>query len=109
MSDKIININQLFSSQSLITRQIARDLYGLIDQMPEDSIILDFSGIDFASRSFFDEFNSYETQLNLSGKKVRIINLNDNLAPLYKLVGENSKKRRSISYKSVANAKVISI
>ena len=109
MSEKIININQLFFSQSLITRQIARDLYGMVTQMPEDSIILDFSGIDYASRSFFDEFNSFENQFNLAGKKVRIINLNDNLAPLYKLVRENTKKRISIPCESVASAKVISI
>lgn len=109
MSDKIIDINELFSSQSLVTRQVARDLFNLIAQIPENSIILDLSKIDYASGSFFDEFNSYEKKFKLTGKKVKIINLSDNLAPLLKLAKESSKKRIHQSYESVANAKEISI
>lgn len=109
MSDRIIDISKLFSSQSLVTRQAARDLFTLIAQMPENPIILDLSQIDFASRSFFDEFNSYENEFKLSGKKVKMINLNDNLAPLFKMVKESSKTISNISYDSIANAKVISI
>lgn len=109
MSDNVINISDLFSSNSLITRQAARDLFTYISHMPENSIILDFSQIDYASRSFFDEFNSYESKFKLLGKKVDITNINDNLASLLKMVKENAKSMSSISYESVANAKVISI
>jgi anti-anti-sigma regulatory factor len=109
MSDKIINISELFSSHSLVTRQAARDLFALISHMPDNSIILDLSQIDFASRSFFDELNSYESKFRLLGKKVEIININDNLISLLQLVKERAKTMSSISYESIANAKVITI
>ena len=109
MSDKIINISELFSSYSLMTRQAARDLFTYISHMTENSIILDLSEIEYASRSFFDEFNSYESKFKLLGKKVDITNINDNLVSLFQMVKEKAKTMSSISYESMANAKVISI
>jgi hypothetical protein len=109
MSDKIINISELFSSNSLITRQAARDLFTYISHLTENSIILDLSQIKYASRSFFDEFNSYESKFRLLGKNVDIKYINDHLASLYQMVKENAKSMSSISYESIANAKIISI
>jgi anti-anti-sigma regulatory factor len=109
MSDKIINISNLFSSHSLVTRQAARDIFELISQMPENSIILDLAQIDFASRSFFDELNNYENTFRLSGKKVEIINMNDHIASLLQMVKEKVDTTRGVSYESIAKASIISL
>ncbi len=109
MLNKIINISELFCTQSLITRQAARNLFEIISHSNENIIVLDFSKIEYATRSFFDEFNSFESQFKLLGKNVELSNIKDSLFTLFKLVKEKSKSMSSISYSSVANAKIINI
>ena len=57
MSDKTIKVSELYQSSSLITRDAARDLFNVISHLPETYIKLDFSNVQYASRSFFDELN----------------------------------------------------
>jgi hypothetical protein len=109
MSDKIINISNLFSSYSLVTRQAARDICELISQMPENSIILDMERIAYASRSFFDELNSYENTFILSGKNVELINVNHNIASLLQMVKEKVNTTHNVSFESMAKASTISL
>ncbi len=99
----------MFSSNSLVTRQAARDLFDFISHLPESDITLDFAQSNFASRSFFNELISFESKLKLLSKKITIINLNENLSPLLEIVRNSSKMLSSISYTSVSNAIVINI
>lgn len=109
MSNKIILLTEIFKSSSLITRRAARELFDVISESEDKKIILDFNKIEFASRSFFDELNSKMSEIKLLGKNIEIINLNENLAKLYKIVVNASKTKSSISYSSVARASVITI
>lgn len=107
MSNKIINVNELFNSTSLVTRQAARDLFDIIAQSNESIIQLNFSEIAHASRSFFDELNSQKTKIRLLGKKVEYINLNPNLQNLLSIVENASSMKSSISYSVISDAQNI--
>lgn len=109
MSSKVINITTLFSSNSLITRQTARDLFEFVSHLPEADILLDFAQSSFASRSFFNELISFESKLKLLGKKIEIINLNENLSSLLEIVRNSSKTMSSVSYTKINNAGIINI
>lgn len=109
MLDKTIKLSEKYNSSSLITRQAARELFIAIAETKEERIILDFSNIEFASRSFFDELNSQMNKANLLGKNIKLISIDENIKKLYDLVVKASKSKTSISYSSVANADVITI
>jgi hypothetical protein len=107
MSDNTIYIAELFDSQSLVTRQAARDLFNKISTTTASNISLDFSMINFASRSFFDELNNSQSKLKLLGKQVEFQNLNDVLSSLLQIVKSTANSRSSILYTSTANAQVL--
>lgn len=109
MLNKTINLAEFFNSSSLITRQAAQEVFNIISESPEKVIILDFSQIKFASRSFFDEFNSLKSKISLLGKRVKFANLNDHIAKLFQLVVDAEKSKSSLSYSSVANAETVII
>lgn len=104
-----LNLEKFFDSSSLITRQAARELFDIISKTPDDHIILDFFNVNFATRSFFDEFNSKISNLKLLGKSVDFINQNENIKLISDIVVKNSKQRSSLSYASVANVEVVSL
>lgn len=107
--NQIISLSDLFKSSSLIARQAARELFDIVSKTSQIEIVLDFKNIDFASRSFFDELNSQSGKINLLGKKVEFINLNENLKKLLEMVVSESKSKNSVSYASVANIETITI
>lgn len=109
MLNKIINLGEIFNSSSLITRQMAREIFNIIAKSDENKIVLDFNKIEFASRSFFDELNNEMSKITLLGKEVEFINLNESIEKLYKMVVDASKSKSSISYSSVSKAEVITI
>lgn len=107
MSASTINISEVFDAQSLVTRQAARDLFTRISSMPESIVYLDFSRINFASRSFFDELNNFQSNFRLLGKQVELQNLNQTLSTLLQIVKSTSQSKSSISYASTANAQTL--
>lgn len=109
MLDKTIKISDFIRSSSLITRDAARDLFKTISVLPESQIILDFSDIAYASRSFFDELNGNQNKLKLLGKVVEYINLPDSLVQLNQKVTNSYISRNSFVYSSVSNAPVITV
>ena len=100
---------ELFSAQSLITRQAARELFTHVSTLPENNITLDFSKISFASRSFFDELNNCESNFKLLGKKMSFYNLDPALASLHQVVKNTSQLKSSMSYSNTSSAQTISI
>lgn len=108
MLSKNIRLSEHFNSTSLITRQAARDIFEIISSSAETEIVLDFSNIQNATRSFFDEFNAFKKKIHLLGKTIEIVNLNSNLTQLYNLVTKQSETN-GINYTSTANARFITI
>lgn len=108
MSSKIV-IKDLFDSTSLVTREPARQLFTCISGLSDNSIVLDFSEIQYASRSFFSEWNSFQSKLSLLGKQVEIINLDDNLSMLNEIVIKAIASKSRMVYSSLASAKYLTI
>ena len=109
MSSRVINLSEFFNSSSLISRQAARELFDVISKTTEEAILLDFLMINFASRSFFDEFNSKMSSLKLLGKKVEFVNLNVNVKTLFEIVIQAAQSKSSPAYASVANVRVVNL
>ena len=90
MHSATIVMDEFIKSQSLVTRQAARDLFWKISEMTESNITLDFSRIQYSSRAFFDELNHLQNELELSGRHIELQNLNQNLASLFQIVRSRS-------------------
>ena len=104
-----INLAAFATSPNLATRQIARELADVLMHSMEKQITLDFSDVEYASRSFFDELNAAMSKIALLGKTVEFRNLNEDLEKLYNYVKETARSNSSLSYASVASAEVITI
>jgi len=109
MSVNQIILADVFHSESLVTRTAAKSLLEAISTSPDSKILLDFSDIKFASRSFFDELHSYKSKFILLGKKVEFINLDKSLNQLLRIVEHTNSAKNHSFYSSVANAQVINI
>ena len=105
----IINLAAFATSPNLATRQIARELVDTLVHSTERQITLDFSEIEYASRSFFDELNAAMSKIALLGKTVEFRNLSEDLEKLHNFVKETARSKSSFSYASLANAEVITI
>lgn len=107
MSDKIIHLRDVFNSSSLITRQAARDLFDMIQHSPETRIALDFNGIEYSSRSFFDELISKEPLFMPLGKSVTFVNVSRDLEQMMELV--RSPSHHVMAYQSVNSGTAVTI
>lgn len=104
---KTFYFNKFVNSTSLATREIAREVCEEIEKMSAKQIILDFSNIEYASRSFFDELNNRLDNI-IRHKKVEIIHLNKNLNVLYQLV-RTPKTKLNTHRLSISKVKVLAI
>ena len=109
MSANQIILVDIFRSESIVTRAAAGTLLDIISKTPDSKIFLDFAGIKFASRSFFDELYSYKSKFKLLGKSVEFVNLDSPLLQLYHVVERTNSTRNHPFYSSVANAQIINI
>ncbi len=85
-SEEVIRPFDLYKSVSLISRQMAKDIYLLALRMNQREVMVDFENIQFAGRSFFNEM--YNAQMVLHDKNIslRFINLSPPLFSLYEMV-----------------------
>ena len=107
MHSATIFMDEFIQSQSLVTRQAARDVFEKISASRESQINLDFTGISFASRSFFDELNNFQSKFKLLGKQVELLNLNETLSSLLEIVQSSAQMKSSMSYASTTYAETI--
>lgn len=103
MSKSILQIADIFDSQSLVTRQAARDLAKPVTDIADSIVVLDFSDINYASRSFFDELNSLQNELKTT-KKIEILNLNANLTDLLNLIKSSSRVKSALTTSNISNS-----
>ncbi len=109
MLDKVINLATIFESSSLILRQTAKELADIILKSKENNIILDFTNINYASRSFFDELNGAMQTFKKANKIIDFINMNENIENLFKMVLATSKNKSDFTYISLADVDTVSI
>lgn len=81
--DKHINLKKVFNVTALNNRATAKRLVKRIEKSWANTVILDFSEIDFSSRSFMDELNSHLPHIN---KEVKKTNMNPSVKEMDELV-----------------------
>lgn len=90
-------LDEAFNTSSLVTRQAARKLIQKINELDVPTIALDFTNINYASRSFFNELVHCINHVNSSKDKfIEIKNLNDDLLQIYDFVLKFKKDRSVI-------------
>ncbi len=100
MSDRIINVAKFFRLSNIATRHAANNLAKAISKDHKKQIVLDFYDIESVSRSFFDQLNDLKKN-SLKTKKIKFINLNNDLEKLLTIVTANTSKK--MSYPSMKN------
>ena len=85
-SAKHIDLSQYLEVTILSIRATARTLIKHVRSLEQEKIMLDFSDIDFASRSFMDQLNSEIRDLEQIS--VELINMNYQVSQMNTLVRE---------------------
>ncbi|MGK7371020.1 MAG: STAS-like domain-containing protein [Candidatus Halalkalibacterium sp. M3_1C_030] len=81
--DKHIKLKKVFEVTALNNRATAKRLVERIENSWANTIILDFTDIEFASRSFLDELNSHLPHID---KEIKKIHMNASVKEMDKLV-----------------------
>ncbi len=85
----IIKLYEFFNSNIIITRRIMAYFFDYLSKQYEEEIVLDFSNIDFISRSCADEY--IKRRLN-SKKKIKEINMNIEVLSIFKLANKQFQR-----------------
>src|SRR5690625_4621694 len=76
----MINLRYTYNTTHLSTRSMAKDLFEKISNKENNETTLDFSGIEFASRSFLVQLYS---MLARQRSQARFKNMNENVDGIY--------------------------
>ena len=89
---RTINVRETAGS-NLVSRPTAKDLFDFVKNTGEPEVILDFSGVEFVSRSFTDEFYNL-FHLNIErGFKFTMTNVPDDIDAMLKAVASTQDGR----------------
>lgn len=78
----MLPLKEKYQTTHLTTRSLAKRVFEDLMQMHSPEQVLDFSGIEFASRSFMVQLYSMLANARSQG---RFINMNDNVEQMYQL------------------------
>ncbi len=90
--DKHINLQKEFDVSALNNRATAKKLVKSIQSSWVNTVVLDFSDIEFASRSFLDELNSHLPHIE---KEVKKTNMNASVREMDELVQQPNRQAHS--------------
>ena len=108
-SSIIIKISSLFDTKILSTREAARMIAKIIrEKVKQRDFIIDFSEIDFVSRSFADEIVKERRKLEMQDKRVEFQSVADSVQKMIDLVSHMSEVVSS-SPSSVASTQITSL
>lgn len=80
-----INLYATFCTNTLRHRETAREVIHILSETPENSkVIIDFEGIDFASRSFLHELMS-----SLNNRKFEFQHQNECVAKMTEIISRS--------------------
>ena len=89
VANEVIKLHNIFKSDSLRTRDNAQVVARKISKLKlSDEIIIDFAGINFASRSFLHELLTATSKF----ENVRFVNRNDDVELMFRLVQKPKAK-----------------
>jgi len=78
----MLPLNKTYQTTHLTTRSLAKQVFEDLLQMRSPEQVLDFSGIEFASRSFMVQLYS---MLAKERSQARFVNMNENVEQMYRL------------------------
>lgn len=90
-----------------MTRELARQIFHVINDAAEDTITLDFSDIEFASHSFFDELHSLKVKTEPK-KQTVFTHLNRDLQAMLNVVTKRTERDDKPEY-DLHEIKVVAI
>ena len=94
---KIIRPDQIIA-RDLSLRESADRLFEVLDSSKENKIIIDFSKIEFISRSFADE---YLNEKQKTTKSITEKNLKTNVKKMFSIVEASRKRKRTLNFPSI--------
>jgi hypothetical protein len=80
--ETMLPLKQTYRTTHLTTRSLAKRVFEDLMQMSSSEQVLDFSGIEFASRSFMVQLYS---MLAKQRSQARFMNMNQNVEQMYRL------------------------
>jgi len=93
-----ILLTDFINQHSLITREAAQALIEYAGDTACRQIELDFTGVDFISRSFADQFHKEKMRLwQTASKEVEIVNACDNVLEMLKAVSKTQDEPKDNS------------
>lgn len=103
MNTTVLDIT-LILSQDLKSRSAVKDLLLYIKNLEVKAIKIDFANVQFATRSFIDEYYNQFIK-NTSALKIETINISDDIQALFKAVSQtqNGERKMTISSSSVSS------
>ena len=98
----VIDITTLLSAD-LKSRYAVNDLLLYVNNTDGDDIVIDFSNVKFATRSFIDEYYNVIMKNSSSEKKITTINIPEDIQYIFNTVQKTQHKEKNIKL----DAKVI--
>lgn len=92
-SQTILDVSKLVQSKKFLTREIALEIFEYIKATPSNKVDLDFTNIDFISRSFADQF--HKEKLSFHEKfltEIRVVNQNEEVFNMFSIVANTQNK-----------------
>lgn len=83
--------------KNLISRPLVKDLYTYIGNAGDVAVIIDFSNVEFATRSFIDEFYVRFFKNNENGLNTTLENVPYDIEMMFKAVKSTQNKKKAIS------------
>lgn len=99
-------IAQILSSD-LMSRPLARDFYDYIKNTEETDVVIDFSGVNFATRSFMDEFYNIFIKPSDLPFKVSVVNMPSDVETTLSAVQTTQNKKKTMLSAKVVKAKTL--
>ena len=90
-----INITTILSPD-LKSRLAVNDLYLYIQNTGSNEIVIDFSGVQFATRSFIDEYYNVIMKKTSANIKIETINIPDDIQVIFDVVKQTQHKTKNI-------------
>lgn len=91
----IIDITTLLT-QDLKSRYAVKDLLLYIENTGADTVVVDFSNVQFATRSFIDEYYNAIIKDKSANIKVNTINIPDDIQMIFDSVARTQTKTKDI-------------
>ncbi|WP_080905251.1 hypothetical protein [Parabacteroides sp. Marseille-P3160] len=101
MSNRIIDITT-FAGRDLKSRITVSHLYNFISNHDKRYVKIDFGNVDFATRSFIDEF--YNVFINNPDIKTELLNVSPEIEAMFKAVKSTQRKPKATTKKNDADS-----